>query len=80
MARSSKLALLDVFISAACEEDRADDQLCRQAALTIRKIKARNDKDDTAVWDELRERLDECGHESEWMQRYNPTDDPRTRN
>jgi hypothetical protein len=70
--RSTREAHINEFVAAARHEGQLDDTLHRQAATIVRKIKARNDKDDQAVWDELQDRLDARGHDVGWMTDHGP--------
>jgi hypothetical protein len=74
MSRSSRRAHTNAFVAAASREDALSEDLHHEAVVVIRRIKARNDKDDAAVWAELRETLADRGYDVAWMRDHRPTD------
>ena len=72
--RSSRLDLLDDFVHAAREADRAEPGLCSAAANHLREIKAADgDANDAEVWAELHDRL-APEYDIEWLPNE-PADD-----
>ncbi|WP_273835150.1 hypothetical protein [Halococcus sp. PRR34] len=72
--RSSRQAHINEFVAAASHEGELTDAIHHDAVLVIRRIKSRNDKDDAAVWAELREELDGRGYDVDWMTDHQPND------